>query len=197
MLEVELKVFAGEDVKGTLSRIKALGWEAAGVSQQSDTYYTSKHKDFIASEECLRIRVSETRSELTWKPPTSDAMRKARQYWKEEVDLDLEGQVDLMRTLLSRLEFDEYVTVEKHRTIFRVDDQSMVCVDHIAGLGWFVEVETFAETPEGAIERNIALLKDLKLDDAKRINMPYRDLVKAAEDGGGMSVLAGANESTR
>ncbi len=177
-LEVELKVFCGQGEPTGLARAHALGWKAKPAIEQQDIYYTSTHKDFIASEECLRIRAWGDRAELTWKPPTSPEMRAANQYWKEEIDLDITGQVEIMRTLLARLEFEEYAVVNKTRHAFAVDGCSLVCFDAIGGLGWFVEVETKAHDAEGATARNETILHELALDRAQRVSIPYRDLVK-------------------
>jgi adenylate cyclase, class 2 len=181
MLEIELKVFVGKVIDTVLRQAESLGWNREGESEQSDTYYTSAHKDFISSEECLRIRITDSKSELTWKPPTTDAMREAGQYWKEEIDLNLDGQADTMMTLLARLDFQEFVTVEKRRIVFRIDDASIVCFDCIGGLGWFVEIETKGESSDAATARNVELLNQLEIQSAKPVSIPYRDLVKEAE----------------
>jgi adenylate cyclase, class 2 len=181
MLEVELKVFCGTAINSVRATIADLGWSIAHRRQEEDIYYSSRHKDFIATEECLRIRKSEERAELTWKPPTSDQMRQSQQYWKQEVDLDVSQQVETIRQLLACLEFYEYVVVTKSRTIYRATRETIVCLDEIENLGWFVEIETKSQSASDATRANLLVLSQLGLDNAARVNVPYRDLVK--EDG--------------
>src|ERR1700676_3378055 len=91
--EIELKLYVRE-VDELLSRIQKLGWKQVGQEDQQDTYYTSRYKDFIKTEECLRIRSTPVEEQLTWKPPTTNGMRAQKQYWKQEVNIDITGQSD-------------------------------------------------------------------------------------------------------
>jgi adenylate cyclase class 2 len=176
--EIELKVFVGDTVDHVRDLAREFNWSLVETTSQADTYYTSIHKDFIASEECLRIRVTPGRKELTWKPPTSATMRERGQYWKEEVDLEISNQEDVVRTLLDRLDFVEYVTVRKQREVYKIDDNSLIALDHVDSLGWFAEIETFGEDgPKGAA-KNDEIASALGIDSTRRVNVPYRDMVK-------------------
>jgi adenylate cyclase, class 2 len=177
--EIELKLYIGPELRDLPDRIAELGWQLGGHEDQEDIYYTSKYKDFIETEECLRIRNSGTAAQLTWKPPTSDGMRVRGQYWKQEIDVDITGQIENVRKMLSNLEFSEYVVVKKHRQVFRVDEDSLVALDLIDHLGWFVEIETFLDSSEVGTCRNDEIARLLGIDGERQVNVPYRDLVKA------------------
>jgi hypothetical protein len=105
----------------------------------------------LRPEECLRIRLWNDRAEVTWKPPTSTAMREADQYWKEEVNWT--GAIT--RKLLARLESRSMQSLISTGETFVVDEQSIVCFDKIDGLGWFVEVETKDHDSQAAVARNL------------------------------------------
>lgn len=177
--EIELKVFIGPSADKVRDAASRLGWSIIETDDQSDTYYTSVHKDFIATEECLRIRTTPQQTELTWKPPTSASMRERGQYWKEEVDVTITGQEEIVRRLLDRLEFIEYVTVRKHREIYRIDPESLIALDHVEPLGWFAEIETFGEDGPAGAAKNEQIAGLLGIDPTARVNVPYRDMVKA------------------
>lgn len=177
--EIEVKYYLGDNVS-ELRHIVAQRWQRIGVQEQSDTYYTSKYKDFIATEECLRIRCTDAYEELTWKPPSSVAMKKEGQYWKEELNVKITGQSATIRKMLEKLDFIEYVTVLKRREIFKIDSDSIVALDHIEGLGWFVEIETLfhSDRDEEGVNRNYKIAEDLGIRQCPQIDEPYRDLVK-------------------
>lgn len=175
--EIELKLFIGNDTDILLEKFKARGMNVIGESEQKDIYFTSLHKDFLASEECLRIRSSPSGDVVTWKPPTTDSMRTHDQFWKEELDIDITGQVEQIRRLLTVLDFKEVVTVVKHRRVFRVDAETTVSLDIIASLGGFIEIETIGSIEEAGTRKNEAILTELDLSGYPKIDVPYRDLV--------------------
>jgi predicted adenylyl cyclase CyaB len=116
---------------------------------------------------------------LTWKPPTSDAMANEADYWKEEVDVRIDGQIDAVRRLLAALNLVEYVTVSKHRRVFSSTTHGAeVAIDTVEGVGIFVEIEIRSKdvpTARALIDR---LATELELRDAMLSTKPYRDLVK-------------------
>lgn len=177
MKEVELKVYVGRE-KGAVLEALAAKFKLKRASTESDVYYTSKFKDFIGPEECLRIRTRDGVSELTWKPPTTTEMLDRQQYWKQELNIDLGAQALLMREMLTNLDFIEYVVVEKDRHEFSVDNATTVTVDELKGVGVFVEVETMCEDAELGTAKNTTVLNSLQLPTVKRVSRPYRDIAK-------------------
>jgi adenylate cyclase, class 2 len=178
--EIEVKYYLGQKYADVRRRIFECGWVPSGSQKQTDTYYTSRFRDFIATEECLRIRCAGDYEELTWKPPTSKEMKSERQYWKEELNVDITSQSRIVSELLSHLDFVEYVTVAKQRELFRVDTDTLVSLDLVSTLGWFVEIETFFAAGREAegVARNRSIADELGLGSLVAIDSPYRDLVK-------------------
>jgi adenylate cyclase class 2 len=181
LLEVEQRyALSGRSPSAIAARLKDLGFVEQSLISQRDTYFTSRHKDFIASEECLRVREVDARAELTWKPPSTDEMRGATAFWKEEIDVDVTGQVDDVLRMLRMLDFVEYVVVAKDRRVFVLPDGVEVAIDSVQGVGSFVELEIKAEDPGPALARLQQLADQLELDPAWVSKVPYRDLVKTA-----------------
>lgn len=176
--EIEMKIFIGKSTRKINKIIKQLRWKQIGKETEEDIYYTSKHKDFIKTEECLRIRDNGKKVELTWKPPSHGHMYHHQQFWKHEIDLQLNGQKRLMRKLLKNLDFIEYVKVKKQRIVYRVDKRSEVMIDKVEPLGYFLEIETKTRKESEGRKRNKQILKLLGFSENKIINIPYRDLVK-------------------
>ncbi|MBI2003354.1 MAG: class IV adenylate cyclase [Candidatus Aenigmarchaeota archaeon] len=177
--EIEMKLYVGADASSLMAKLAELGWKQTEREDQEDIYYTSKHNDFIKTEECLRVRITPTFEQVTWKPPTSRAMRERGQYWKQEINVDITGQSDKIRLMLRQLDFVEYVAVKKHRLVFRADLDSIVALDMVEPLGWFVEIETFAYSPTDGTRKNDEIAHLLGIHECPQINIPYRDLVKA------------------
>ncbi len=176
--EVEIKYYLGKDIKDLLWLISNFNWLQIGEEYQEDIYYTSKYKDFISSEECLRIRETKDKCELTWKPPTSLEMLEKKQVWKEEIDLDIKGQKEIIMSLLYNLDFIEYVTVKKSRIKYDIDDSTNISLDFIESLGWFLEIETITDNDLEGTEKNNNIASILKVERNMVVNVPYRDMVK-------------------
>lgn len=186
IFEVELRYRLGDDVTKAKNLEKMLskkGFKADRSMDQEDIYYSSKHKDFIESEECLRIRTVDGDSEITWKPPSSADMKEADEFWKEEVDLQIGLQHDVAKRMLSALDFFEVATVEKHRKSFVGPEDVEVSIDVVAGVGTFVELEVKHTDPSRGKKLIREVAEILHLSENEICRTPYRDLVREASYG--------------
>ncbi|MCT7992571.1 class IV adenylate cyclase [Laspinema olomoucense] len=179
--EIEVKLYLGSDNSDLLKKLTKLGSVKIAEETQEDIYYTSAHKDFIETKECLRIRSTPDFAELTWKPPSSEQMEEKRQFWKQELNIEITDKFDSLRLLLKNLDFIEYVVVKKYRQVFSVDNETTIALDFIDSLGWFLEIETFSSVPEEGVNKNNKIIACLELEALLPINTPYRDLVKAGK----------------
>jgi adenylate cyclase class 2 len=177
MYEVEVKVRA--DHEPVLSNLEAAGATAHGTVEQVDVYFDAPHRDFAARDEALRLR-EQTDSDgsttvLTYKGPRLEEATKTRTEHETVV-----GSRDEMQAALTALGFSSAVTVEKIRERFAFEDCT-ITLDHVAGLGEFVEVE--ATVTEDAIERAqdqvTETLDNLGLGDAERLQASYLELLTA------------------
>lgn len=139
MEELEVKAKLDEKKLGELLELFESECASAGVEEQVDTYYGHPCRDFAASDEALRIRVSRSSlPQLCYKGPRKregPSFAKAR----EEVCVDV-SSAELLRELLDRLGFFEVGTVRKKRLAYDCGD-FFAFVDDVAQLGFFVELE--------------------------------------------------------
>lgn len=149
----------------------------AKQSNEVDIYYNSKYKDFIKSKECLRIRITNGRCVLTWKPPTDIFISKSIGYHKKEIDVRISGGAGEIRQMLESLDFVEYSVVEKDRCVFDIDDETKVVIDTLGAYGDFLEIETISEDIMMAQEKNKKIAEMLNLSPIDIEDRPYRDIV--------------------
>jgi adenylate cyclase class 2 len=181
ILEIETRYRLSGTVSSMIDSLITNGYNEESERDEVDTYYTSLHKDFIASAECLRIRRCDGESTLTWKPPSTEEMKAAPDFWKLELDLNVTGQESIMRELLKALDFVEYVEVRKHRRIFRDGTDVAVTIDEVDIAGLFIEIETQTNEQEVGRRRIREVAERLGLRRDALDSAPYRDLVKNAE----------------
>jgi len=178
--EVEIKVSATEaEIKTALNKLNELKADFKSEEEEEDIYFTTPHRDFIKTRECLRIREKNNFLELTYKGPTTKPMEDKKQFWKSEINIPLKSNKEEMRMLLENIGFTEVAKVTKKRQKFLIGNQE-ISFDKIENLGWFVEIENTAENKEErqkALEENIKLLKELGLNEKDVVDEPYRDLV--------------------
>jgi adenylate cyclase class 2 len=182
-LEVEIRYALGDSsVDDWHQRLARAGFTLHDMVNQHDTYFTSLHKDFIATEECLRIRDSGEAIVLTWKPPSTAEMQASPIFWKEEVDLDVTTQSEIARRLLDALDFIEYVQVEKERRVYRRGTVE-AGLDLVTQVGLFIELEIKTPDRLQGEQELLAVVSELALPNDCLSTTPYRDLVKAATAG--------------
>ncbi len=184
IFEIELRYRLGDEaeVNALEKTILNQGFELEGTLEQEDIYYSSKHKDFIESEECLRIRTVDGQSEVTWKPPSTADMKDADEFWKEEVDLQIGSQNETARKMLNALDFFEVATVKKLRRSFVGPEGVEVSVDVVIGVGAFVELELKHHDPDYGKHLIRAVAESLGLTAKEICRTPYRDLVRESKN---------------
>jgi adenylate cyclase class 2 len=169
--EVELK-FRLADAAAVERRLEARGARFGPPLDQVDRYFAHPARDFAATDEALRLRRVGDDVAITWKGPRIDAATKTRR----EIELplaavaaeDAAGAATLARWthLLEQLGFRPVREVAKRRRIARVPGDGPaieVCLDDVAGLGSFLELELVATAAEvdAARARIEALARDL------------------------------------
>jgi len=182
--EVEIKIKIDElEMKNAVKKLKKMGADFKEEIKEKDIYFTSQQRDFIKTKECLRIRKKNDFCELTYKGPTTDSMKKKKQFWKPEININLNSNEKEIKKLLNCLGFIEVAKVDKKRKKFVLGKQEIV-FDEVKGAGWFVEIENAANNSKErkrALKENIQLLKELGLNEKNIVNEPYRDLILKKE----------------
>lgn len=188
MYEVEIKVPAAHDE--VRSALVAAGAERLDKFRQVDTYYDAPHRDFAETDEALRLRretpsldedsaeTAAATTKLTYKGPLIEAESKTREEHETVVADD-----EAAAAILDGLGFEPAARVEKDRTFFALNGYT-VSLDHVDGLGEFVEIE--AETTESddvadVREGAAAVLRSLGLDPDEQIRTSYLGLLLDAE----------------
>ena len=145
---------------------------------ETDTYFTAPVRDFMETNECLRIRERDGEPlELTYKGKTTENMRKKNQFWKKEIDIPVKN-VDETEQLLLAVGCEKLVKVVKNRKKKKIGDK-IVTLDRIKDTGAFLEVETEAvnKDVQKALENNREFLEKIGLEKMEIVDKPYRDLV--------------------
>jgi len=156
--EVELK-YRVADGRAIEDRLASLGACWHGTTEQVDRYFNHPSRDFAVTDEALRLRSTAAGVAITWKGPRLDATAKTRR----EIELPLAlaavpaaaealaavpATLDRWTELLEALGFRQVREVAKRRRLATVAWEGAaieVALDHVAGLGDFVELELQAE----------------------------------------------------
>lgn len=130
----------------------------------------------MKTRECLRIRTTTEKSELTYKPATTKEMKKNKKFWKKEVDVDITEQVEKINELLQDLEYKKLITVVKWRKKYKIHGVE-ITVDFIKKLGYFIELELKSNDEVSALQMLDSYAAKFGLSEDDIINKPYRDLL--------------------
>ena len=142
MIEVEVKACVKDfvDVKKNLIKIGAVKIKN---EHQRDVYYNAPHKDFVETDEALRIRKIPENGKntviLTYKGAKLDDVSKTR----KEIEVEV-SDADKMDLILENLDFRSVATVKKDRDIYHLDE-FIITLDTVYKVGTFVEIEIEAQ----------------------------------------------------
>ncbi len=169
MLEIEVKTRAyHQQVKELLAD---MGANFIGVQHHCDTYFNAPHRDFVNTDEALRIRSVDGRSVLTYKGKKLDTVSKTR----EEFETDVDG--GNTRSILLALGFYEAGMVKKTREIFKFEGMT-ICLDNVRSLGEFIEVEITADSDIETHSKQIfSFLNKLGIGEEDSIRTSYLEMV--------------------
>ncbi|TXT56488.1 MAG: hypothetical protein BAJATHORv1_20077 [Candidatus Thorarchaeota archaeon] len=180
-IEVEIKIPV-DDMSLLRKKISQIDTEDLGVQLQKDVYFDHPCRSFESTDEALRIReiyVSMDEKnpisvELTYKGPKIGSLTKSR----EETSVEITLHHNLPR-LLNQLGFTLVGMVKKNRQKYGYDDVT-ITLDHVEGLGDFIEFEKIVNTPdvvEKAESDLFRLAKSLGLDSSQAIRLSYLELL--------------------
>lgn len=159
-IEIEIQVRIGDKTK--LEAFLKKKAQFVGEKYQKDEYFTPAHRDFLSADpvtEWLRLRQSDT-GDITYKNWHYDGDGKSQYCDEYETSV---GDIDQMRKIFTVLDIKPIVTVEKTRKAWRYNDYE-IALDHVTGLGDFVEIEYKAHAkadPKTKNDEMIAFLKQV------------------------------------
>ena len=144
--EVELK-FRVPDLAAFSRQLAGQGTPISLSQEEIDVYFAHPARDFVRTDEALRIRRKADANYITYKGPKIDATTKTRR----EIELTLGTGDDAFqswKSLLEAIGFRPVAEVRKSRRKATVPWQGRtvdVSLDDVAGVGTFVEFELVAE----------------------------------------------------
>lgn len=124
----------------------SVGFSLEGEREEVDRYFSHPCRDFLTSDEALRLRIDGKGATLTYKGPREPGRFKSRLELSAAVSPEIEA-------LLEHLGFAEALRVRKRRRYLRREGV-VVSIDEVEELGCFVEVEG----EEAEIQKISALL---------------------------------------
>ncbi len=173
MLEIELKCPCA-DLEALEKRLVALGAEPTGDLEQNDVYFIHPCRDFVATDEALRVRRQGDGSTLHYKGPRVDLVTKTR----EEIGVPLVDEGAMM-LVLERLGFRSGPMVIKSRRTFLLHGVE-VSLDRVQGLDGYVELEIMGDDLESGRKRLLRLRDLLGLRGSEMRS--YLDLIETQTD---------------
>ena len=186
MLEIELKAFVDTEFFQDLEKkILAQNFYFVQMLEESDHYFNAPDRNFAESDEALRIREQRSglseQTMLTYKGAKVDPLSNTR----VEIETKISNAADMQR-ILNSLGYKSVLTVEKKRREFRGTaefSQVNICLDQLAGLGYFIEIEYCAESDisqkegESIRDRLLSLLDLLGIPRANLTRKSYLELL--------------------
>ena len=145
-IEVEFK-FPVEDLAALRESLVAMGASPVKVSEQVDEYFNDPLRDFAKMDVALRIRQSDSKMWLTYKGPNLDPTAKIRA--EIETPLVDKAAAEQIKQTFIGIGFVSVARVAKQRETLSMDwegQQVEICLDSVAEVGDFVELERVVET---------------------------------------------------
>src|SRR5579863_9641155 len=171
MLEIEMK-FRVADFTPIVAKMREWQARADEPIEEADHYFNAPDRDFGRTDEAYRLRRIGAKNIITYKGPKQAGPTKTR----IEIEVPLapgdEAATDYCR-LATNLGYRPVAVVRKRRSIYHFEREGFalqVCLDEVAQVGTFVEVEIVA--PEARKQEADKLLlqiaADLRLKDMER-----------------------------
>ena len=170
--EIEKK-YRVENLKEIEKKLISLGAEMKGEAHERDIYFSVSGRDSMATKECLRIRSSPKKQEITYKPPT-EANERSTYFAKKETNLSIQD-IDVARDLLVCLGNSVLVELVKDRKYYSLAGAT-VTLDLLNGQYFFVEIEVESDNEIDALARIQHVEQALDLSDDLVETRPYRDI---------------------
>jgi adenylate cyclase class 2 len=166
-IEAKLRVASHTSIR---AKLKTLGAEYLSDQQQEDVYYDDTQTNLMHADKALRVRIQKTdqgqQFYVTYKGPKQANNFKKRR----EIEFTVED-AQTAQQFLAALGYQPKLTIKKSRQVWRYKD-CLVGLDHLAELGFFVEIEG----PDSQLIEQVQ--RDLELTQCEHIQESYACLVK-------------------
>ena len=184
-LEIEMK-FPVPDFRPLKQKLRQRGARRVQLRprHEEDHYFNAPDRDFARTDEALRLRRVGAANFITYKGPKRDAQTKTR----AEIEIGLvKGKLaaaDFCR-LVQHLGYRDVAVVRKARWLYRLADVHgfpvEICLDEVAGLGKFAELEILAPASKFDAARKVLLALATELDLTNSERRSYLELLLAKQ----------------
>ncbi len=182
--EVEQK-FAVDDLSALEQQLRALGANIGPAQLQIDRYFAHPSRDFVETDEALRIRSMGDDNVITYKGPKFKGKTKTRR----EIELPLSPQaagLSDFTTLLEALGFTRVAEVRKHRregTMPQAGREVTLALDEVDQVGTFCELELCCDQQGLAAAQETIIALARQLDFSVPLRTSYLALLLGKQDG--------------
>lgn len=156
VLEVELK-FGVPDHAAIRSRLETLGGVFSPVQTQIDLYFAHPSRNFVQTDEAVRIRSVDDDNILTYKGPKLDRTTKTRREIEAPTGPGAKNREQLI-AWLTAVGFTAVREVRKTREpgeLIRAGRTVHLALDTVAELGTFLEVELLVQPADLDAARSV------------------------------------------
>jgi adenylate cyclase class 2 len=127
---------------------------------EEDHYFNAPDRDFAQTDEALRLRRIGSANFVTYKGPKRDLQTKTRTEIEVPIKSGKSAAEDFSR-LLRNLGYKDVAVVRKDRWLFRLANEQgfavEICLDEVADLGKFAELEILAPASKLEAARSVLL----------------------------------------
>lgn len=176
MADMEIEIQVQVDNVVPLRELLEQQGTFVGEARQLDEYYSPPDRDFLATRpvsEWLRLRDADGKISMNYKHFYYGADGKSTHCDEYETVI---GSIDQARKILAGLNHRLLTRVDKQRASWNYQDYE-VSLDHVEGLGDFVEVEYKGDTsgvdPAQVTNQMVAWLKSLAVGTIRRNYVGY------------------------
>lgn len=178
-VETEIKIKLSESEYKTLDDFMNKNAEFINETNQEDTYFQPKYRQFLKSgeeeiDEWLRIGIRGNKKILNYKNWHQNK-------YCDEYEVNIDDEENLKR-IFNVLDLESIAVVNKTRRKYMYKEKYEVSLDYVVDLGYFVEfeVKSYDEEPLTEYDKLIQLIKSLNLDLANidKRGYPYHLIYK-------------------
>ena len=181
MLEVEVK-YPSADLAAVRANLLALGAEWVEERTDADQYFNAPDRDFKETDEAFRLRQIGSKNRLTYKGPKRDAATKTRTEIEVPLADGAAAAADAER-MFANLGYRPVAVVRKQRTVLHLTRNGFpieACLDEVAQVGSYVELEIAAEEAQFEAAKNCVLQLAEELGLGAQERRSYLEMLLAA-----------------